>query len=62
MSFSMRDIVVSTVAYFVAAFFLKRQFDDMDIPRGMTRSAMIFALAMAAAYAAQTGVDWVARV
>jgi hypothetical protein len=62
MSFSMRDIVVSTVAYFVAAFFLKRQFDDMDIPRGMTRSAMIFALAMAAAYAAQAGVDWVARV
>ena len=62
MSFSMRDIVVSTIAYFVAAFFLKRQFDDMDIPRGMTRSAMIFALAMAAAYAAQAGVDWVARV
>ena len=59
MSFSMRDIVVSTIAYFVAAFFLKRQFDDMDIPRGMTRSAMIFALAMAAAYAAQAGVDWV---
>jgi hypothetical protein len=62
MSFSMRDIVVSTVAYFVAAFFLKRQFDDMDIPRGMTRSAMVFALAMAAAYAAQAGVDWVARI
>ena len=62
MSFSMRDIVVSTIAYFVAAFFLKRQFDDMDIPRGMTRSAMIFALALAAAYAAQAGVDWIARV
>jgi len=62
MSFSMRDIVVSTIAYFVAAFFLKRQFDDMDIPRGMTRSAMIFALALAASYAAQAGVDWIARV
>jgi len=59
MSFSMRDIVVSTIAYFVAAFFLKRQFDDMDIPRGMTRSTMIFALALAASYAAQAGVDWV---
>lgn len=62
MSFSMRDIVVSTIAYFVAAFFLKRQFDDMDIPRGMTRSTMIFALALAVAYAAQAGVDWIARV
>ena len=62
MSFSMRDIVVSTIAYFVAAFFIKRQFDDMDIPRGMTRSALVFALALGAAYAAQTAVDWVAHV
>lgn len=62
MSFSTRDIVVSTIAYFVAAFFLKRQFDDMDIPRGMTRSAMIFALALAASYAAQVGVDWIVHV
>ena len=59
MSFSMRDIVVSTVAYFVAAFFIKRQFDDMDIPRGMTRSALVFALALGAAYAVQAAVDWV---
>ena len=59
MSFSMRDIVVSTIAYFVAAFFIKRQFDDMEIPRGMTRSALVFTLALGAAYAVQAGVDWV---
>ncbi|HKI63849.1 MAG TPA: hypothetical protein VKA16_04410 [Burkholderiales bacterium] len=53
MSFSMRDIVVSTIAYFVAAFFIKRQFDEMEIPRGMTRSMLVFALALGAAYAAQ---------
>jgi hypothetical protein len=62
MSFSMRDIVVSTVAYFVAAFFIKRQFDDMDIPRGTTRSMLVFALALGAAYAAQAAVDWVVHV
>ena len=62
MSMSIRDIVFSTIAYFVAAFFIKRQFDDMDIPRGMTRSAMVFALALGAAYAVQAAVDWVAHV
>jgi len=62
MSFSIRDIVVSTIAYFVAAFFIKRQFDEMDIPRGMTRSALVFALALGAAYAVQVGVDWVVHV
>jgi hypothetical protein len=59
MSFSMRDIVISTIAYFVAAFFIKRQFDEMEIPRGMTRSMLVFALALGAAYAAQAAVDWV---
>ena len=59
MSFSMRDIVVSTIAYFVAAFLIKRRFDEMDIPRGMTRSTLIFALALGAAYAAQAAVDWI---
>jgi hypothetical protein len=62
MSFSIRDIVVSTIAYFVAAFFIKRQFDDMDIPRGATRSMLVFALALGAAYAAQAAVDWMAHV
>jgi hypothetical protein len=62
MSFSIRDIVVSTIAYFVAAFFIKRQFDDMDIPRGTTRSMLVFALALGAAYAAQAAVDWVVHV
>jgi len=58
MSFSIRDIVVSTIAYFVAAFFIKRQFDEMEIPRGMTRSMLVFTLALGAAYGAQAAVDW----
>ena len=58
---SMRDIVVSTIAYFVAAFFIKRQFDEMEIPRGMTRSTLVFALALGAAYAVQAAVDWVVQ-
>jgi hypothetical protein len=54
----MRSIVVSTIVYFVAAFFIKRQFDAMDLPRGTTRSVMTFCLALLAAYAAAAALDW----
>ena len=54
----MRSLLVSAIVYFVAAFFIKRQFEAMDIPRGMTRSVMTFCLALLAAYAAAAALDW----
>ena len=54
----MRSLIVSTIVYFFASFFIKRQFDAMDIPRGMTRSLMTFCLALLAAYVAAAGLDW----
>ena len=48
------SIVVSTIAFFVASYFIKRWMDDNDIPKGMTRNLTIFALAIAVAY----GVSW----
>jgi hypothetical protein len=65
-------LFVSTVVFFAATFFIKRQFDEMDIPKGMTRSLKfdemdipkgmtrsltIFALALALAYGAAWLVD-----
>ena len=50
-------LVVSTVVFFAASFFIKRKFDEMDIPKGMTRSLTIFALALALAYGAAWLVD-----
>ena len=49
------SLVVSTIAFFVASYFIKRHFDEMDLPKGMTRSVTIFVLALAVAY----GVAWV---
>ena len=49
---SMTSIVISTIVYFIAAFFIKRRLDDMDIPKGMTRATLIFVLAAVPAYAA----------
>jgi hypothetical protein len=49
------SIVISTIAFFVASYYIKRWADDNDIPKGITRSS-IFILAIALAY----GVAWVA--
>lgn len=55
----MRGLVVSTIAYFVASHFIKRQLDEMEIPKGMARSLTIFALALAVSYGVAMAVDWI---
>jgi hypothetical protein len=47
-------LVASTIAFFAASYFIKRWMDENDLPKGMTRSLTIFALAIAVAY----GVGW----
>jgi hypothetical protein len=53
-------LVVSTIAFFAASYFIKRWFDEMDLPKGMTRSLTIFALALVVAYVVAWGVDRIA--
>jgi len=48
------------VAFFVAGYFIKRQMEDMDIPQGMTRSIVVFCLALGVSYGVAVVVDWVA--
>lgn len=50
----MLSLVVSTIAFFVFAYFLKRWADENDIPTGMTRNVSIFVVALALSY----GVAW----
>ena len=53
----MRSLVISTVAFFVAGFFLRRQADRMDLPKGMTRNALVFGVALAISYGVALAVD-----
>ena len=48
------SLLISTVVFFVASYFIKRWMEENDIPRGMTRSVTIFVLAATLAY----GVGW----
>jgi hypothetical protein len=54
------SIVVSTIAFFVSSYYLKRWADDNDIPKGMTRNIAVFAIAIALAYGVALVVDKVA--
>ena len=53
----MLSIVISTIAFFVASYYIKRWADDNDIPKGITRSIAIFVLAIALAYSVAWAVD-----
>jgi VIT1/CCC1 family predicted Fe2+/Mn2+ transporter len=50
----MASLILSTIAFFAASYFIKRWMDDNDIPKGMTRSITIFAVALGISY----GVGW----
>ena len=57
----MASIVLSIIAFFVATYFLKRYLDTMDIPKGMTRGALIFSIALLISYLVSFAVDYVTR-
>jgi hypothetical protein len=57
----MLSIVVSTMVFFVASYFLKRYVDSMDIPKGMTRGTLIFSIALVISYLVSLATDYVTR-
>lgn len=54
----MTGLILSTIAYFVASYYLRRYLDEIDIPKGMARSIMIFSLALIIAYAVAMAADY----
>jgi uncharacterized membrane protein len=56
----MWSIVISTIVFFVASFFLKRHLEGMGIEKSMTRGVVVFTGAMVLSYAAAAAVDWLA--
>jgi len=54
----MLGIVLSTIAFFVAGFFIRRYLDEIGIPKTMVRGMVVFVLALAVAYGVAFVVDW----
>ena len=55
----MFSLLLSTLAFVVASYLIKRYFERIDIPKSLTRSAVIFTLALAVAYGVAALVDWI---
>jgi hypothetical protein len=53
----MLSLVLSTIAFFVSTFFLGRYLENMGIPKGMTRGALVFSIALLISYLVAAGVD-----
>jgi L-cysteine desulfidase len=58
----MLGIVLSTIAFFVASYFIKRYLDGIGIPKTMVRGMVVFVLALAVAYGVAFIVDWSAGI
>jgi hypothetical protein len=57
----MLSLVLSTLAFVIAAYYAKRYLDDMGMPKGMTRNLWIFCVAAAVSYLVAFIVDWIGK-
>lgn len=55
----MLSLVISTIGFFVAGYFVKRYLEGMGIPGGMTRNLVVFVFAAAVSYGVAFLVDWI---
>ena len=55
---SMWNLVISTVVFFIAAWYFHRMLEDQGIPKGMTRGLLVFVLASIVSWVSGDVVDW----
>ena len=55
---SMWNLIISTLVFIVAAWYIRRYLDEMGITKGMTRGVMVFILAYLVSWGAGEVVDW----
>lgn len=55
----MLDLIVSTIAFFVAVFFLNRYLDEQGMNKGITRSLLVFVIASVVSVCVPLAVDFV---
>ena len=55
---SIWSLAISTIMFFVSAWYFRRYLDAQKIPRGMTRGIVIFVLAFFVSWGAGEIADW----
>jgi hypothetical protein len=56
---SMWNLVISTIVFFIAAWYIRRYLEEQGVPKGMMRGLLVFILAYAVSWGAGEAVDWV---
>lgn len=54
----MLNLLISTIVFFIAAWYLNRYLDEHEIAKGMTRGVLVFVLASLASWGSAEIVDW----
>jgi len=55
---SMSNLIISTIVFFIAAWFIHRFLDEQGLPKGATRSVLVFLIAAMVSWGAGSVVDW----
>jgi len=56
---SVWNIVISSIVFFVVAWYVRRELSDKGMPAGFTRGLLVFILAYMASIGSGLVVDWV---
>jgi hypothetical protein len=56
---SMWNIIISTIVFIIAAWYIRRYLDEQGITKSMVRGLMVFFLAYLISWGAGELVDWV---
>ena len=55
---SIWNIIISTIVFVIAAWWIRRYLDEQGLPKGITRGLLVFMLAYMFAWGAGKLVDW----
>ncbi|MBU1426128.1 MAG: hypothetical protein KKH12_13190 [Gammaproteobacteria bacterium] len=52
------NLVISTIVFVIAVWYIRRYLEEQGIPKSMTRGLLVFILAYMVSWGAGTAVDW----
>ncbi len=55
---SLWNIIISTIVFVIAAWWIRRYLDEQGLPKGMTRGLVVFVLAYVVSWVSGELVDW----
>lgn len=56
---SLWNLIVSTIVFIIAAWYIRRYLDESGLPKGLTRGILVFGLAYFVSWGAGEATDWV---